>query len=80
MWYPRDRAGQALGATGARLEDECPLRAVQVVCADKSNEIEAIQRLLEALSLRGAAVTIDAMGTQVAIVEQIHAAGADYVL
>jgi predicted transposase YbfD/YdcC len=62
------------------LEDECPLRAVQVVCADKSNEIEAIQRLLEALSLRGAAVTIDAMGTQVAIVEQIHAAGADYVL
>jgi len=60
--------------------DECSLSAGQVICAEKSNEIEAIPRLLEALSLRGATVTIDAMGTQVAIAEQIHAAGADYVL
>ena len=60
--------------------DECSLSAGQVVCAEKSNEIEAIPRLLEALSLRGATVTIDEIGTQVAIAEQLHAAGADYVL
>lgn len=60
--------------------DECSLSAGQVVCAEKSNEIEAIPRLLAALSLAGATVTIDAMGTQGAIAEQLHAAGADYVL
>lgn len=60
--------------------DECSLSAGQVVCAEKSNEIEAIPRLLASLSLAGATVTIDAMGTQAAIAEQIHAAGADYVL
>lgn len=60
--------------------DECSLSAGQVVCAEKSNEIEAIPRLLDSLSLSGATVTIDAMGTQGAIAEQIHAAGADYVL
>lgn len=60
--------------------DECSLSAGQVVCGEKSNEIEAIPRLLGSLSLGGATVTIDAMGTQGAIAEQIHGAGADYVL
>ncbi len=60
--------------------DECSLSAGQVLCAEKSNEIEAIPRLLAALELRGATVTIDAMGTQPAIAAQIHEAGADYVL
>lgn len=60
--------------------DECHLSAAQVACAQKSNEIEAIPRLLDALNLQGATVTIDAMGTQHAIAGQIHEAGADYVL
>jgi predicted transposase YbfD/YdcC len=60
--------------------DACGLSAGQVTCAEKSNEIEAIPRLLGALHLQGATVTIDAMGTQPAIAAQIHEAGADYVL
>ena len=46
----------------------------------KSNEITAIPELLEVLDVRGCIVTIDAMGTQTAIAEQIVAQGADYVL
>lgn len=60
--------------------DAYSLSAAQVTCAQKSNEIEAIPRLLDALHLQGATVTIDAMGTQPPIAEQIHMAGADYVL
>lgn len=60
--------------------DERSLSAGQVLCEQKSNEIEAIPRLLASLELRGATVTIDAMGTQVDIAGQIHEAGADYVL
>ena len=60
--------------------DASSLSAGQVTCAEKSNEIEAIPRLLEVLSLQGATVTIDAMGTQPAIAGQNHQAGADYVL
>jgi predicted transposase YbfD/YdcC len=60
--------------------DACHVSAAQVACEQKSNEIEAIPRLLDALCLQGATVTIDAMGTQPAIAEQIHQAGADYVL
>ena len=60
--------------------DEYSISAGQVTCAEKSNEIEAIPRLLDSLRLQGATVTIDAMGTQSAIAAQIHAAGADYVL
>jgi predicted transposase YbfD/YdcC len=47
---------------------------------DKSNEITAIPRLLARLALTGALVTIDAMGTQVAIAEAIQAGGGDYLL
>jgi len=60
--------------------DAYSLSAGQVTCAQQSNEIEAIPRLLDALSLQGATVTIDAMGTQPAIAEQIHQGGADYLL
>ena len=38
---------------------------------EKSNEITAIPELLDSLSLDGAVVTIDAMGTQVKIAEKI---------
>jgi predicted transposase YbfD/YdcC len=47
---------------------------------DKSNEITAIPQLLKTLHLTGAVVTIDAMGCQKAIVEQIIQGQADYVL
>jgi predicted transposase YbfD/YdcC len=52
----------------------------QEAVADKSNEITAIPRLLERLELRGALVTIDAIGTQTAIAETIVARGGDYLL
>jgi predicted transposase YbfD/YdcC len=52
----------------------------QVAVDDKSNEIEAIPRLLELLDLSGALVTIDAMGTQKDIAEKIVAGGGDYIL
>jgi predicted transposase YbfD/YdcC len=52
----------------------------QVAVADKSNEIEAIPRLLALLDIKGAVVSIDAMGTQRTIAEQIVKADADYVL
>jgi len=46
----------------------------------KSNEITAIPELLKILELKGAIVTIDAMGCQKEIAAQIDAAKADYVL
>jgi predicted transposase YbfD/YdcC len=52
----------------------------QVRTAKKSNEITAIPELLEMLVLKGAIVTIDAMGCQKAIAEAIADKGADYVL
>lgn len=52
----------------------------QVKVDDKSNEITAIPQLLQVLALSGCIVTIDAMGCQTEIAEQILEAGADYVL
>ena len=46
----------------------------------KSNEITAIPALLKVLDLQGCVVTIDAMGTQKAIAQQIVQQGGDYVL
>jgi len=47
---------------------------------DKSNEITAIPKLLEVLSLKGCIVTIDAMGCQKEIAQAILDGQADYVL
>jgi predicted transposase YbfD/YdcC len=52
----------------------------QVKTEAKSNEITAIPALLEALLLKGAVVTIDAMGCQEGIAQKIVQGGADYVL
>jgi predicted transposase YbfD/YdcC len=52
----------------------------QVACAEKSNEITAIPELLRLVDIKGAVITIDAMGTQKAIAEQIIKSEADYVL
>jgi predicted transposase YbfD/YdcC len=52
----------------------------QVACTEKSNEITAIPELLRLVDIAGAIITIDAMGTQKAIAEQIIDSKADYVL
>src|SRR3954452_7779570 len=52
----------------------------QVACAEKSNEITAIPELLRLVDIKGAIITIDAMGTQKAITAQIIEGEADYVL
>lgn len=48
--------------------------------ADKSNEITAIPELLDLLTVKGAIVTIDAMGCQKEIAKKIVAKEADYIL
>ncbi len=52
----------------------------QTACDEKSNEITAIPELLKLVRTQGTIITIDAMGTQTAIAEQIVDSGADYVL
>ena len=52
----------------------------QMACAEKSNEITAIPELLRLVDIKGGIITIDAMGTQKTIAEEIIAGGADYVL
>lgn len=52
----------------------------QVKVDDKSNEITAIPDLLRLLAISGCIVTIDAIGCQKEIAQQIVEGGADYVL
>jgi predicted transposase YbfD/YdcC len=59
---------------------EANLVLAQEKVADKSNEIKAIPQLLEWLDLRGATVTIDAMGCQYKIADQIVEKEGRYVL
>lgn len=59
--------------------DELQLCLGQYKTEKKSNEITAIPALLEWLDLRGCIVTIDAMGCQKAIAEQLLGQQADYV-
>lgn len=46
----------------------------------KSNEITAIPKLLDVIDIEGAIITIDAMGCQTTIAEEIVDKGGDYVL
>ena len=52
----------------------------QVAVGAESNEITAIPALLDLLEVRGALVTLDAMGCQKAIAQKVIDRGADYVL
>ncbi len=52
----------------------------QVACAEKSNEITAIPEVLRLVDIKGAIITIDAMGAQKEIAAEIIDGGADYVL
>src|ERR1043165_5861554 len=84
--------GKAAREAMARADDQGPLTLVsawasanhlflgQVAAAPGSNELEAIPRLLELLDLEGAIVTLDALGCQQAIVEQIVDKKGDYVI
>jgi predicted transposase YbfD/YdcC len=56
------------------------LTLAQVAVEDKSNEITAIPEVLRLLDLRGALVSIDAIGCQKGIAQQIRDGGGDYVL
>jgi predicted transposase YbfD/YdcC len=60
----------------------CEQRMVlgQIAIDDKSNEITAVPKLLEMLSLKGTIVTTDALNCQRAIAQQIVDQGGDYAL
>ena len=59
---------------------ESGITLAQAFVGEKTNEITAIPELLEMLNLKGAIVTIDAMGTQRPIAEKIVSKGGDYIL
>ncbi|MGH7880643.1 MAG: ISAs1 family transposase, partial [Candidatus Binataceae bacterium] len=52
----------------------------QIATDEKSNEITAVPKLLELLSLKGTIVTVDALNCQRAIAQQIVDQGGDYAL
>jgi predicted transposase YbfD/YdcC len=60
----------------------CEQRMVlaQIATDAKSNEITAVPKLLEMLSLKGSIVTVDALNCQRQIAQQIVDQGGDYVL
>jgi predicted transposase YbfD/YdcC len=74
------RSGKAALHLVSAWATESGLVVGQVATDAKSNEITAIPMLLRLLALEGATVTIDAMGCQTAIAQQIVEQGADYVL
>jgi len=56
------------------------LSLAQLLVDGKSNEITAIPRLLRQIDVKGATVSLDAMGCQKRIAQEIHFAGGDYLL
>lgn len=77
--YDRSIGRKALHLVSA-WASEHRLVLAQAAVQAKSNEITAVPALLALLDLKGAIVTLDAMGTQKQIAHQIHTAQADYVL
>lgn len=77
--YDRNKKQSALHLVTA-WASEHRLLLGQMKVENKSNEITAIPALLELLDITGCIITIDAMGTQTAIANQIVAKGGDYVL
>src|SRR5262249_61910009 len=79
-WRGRRRpAGTALHLVSAWAAAH-RLTLAQVAVSDKSNEITAIPELLKLLDLHGALVSIDAIGCQKGIAQQIRDQGGDYLL
>ena len=77
--YDRETKLKALHSVSAWASEHQLVLAQQRVDS-KSNEITAIPEVLELLSLEGVIITLDAMGTQRAIAEQIINGGGDYIL
>ena len=85
--------GKTVKASFDRATASSPLHMLSAWCSDngglvigqtktdsKSNEITAIPDLLQLLAIKGCIVTIDAMGCQTAIADQIRDQGGDYLL
>jgi predicted transposase YbfD/YdcC len=77
--FDRTTGKSALHLVSAWVRDN-HLTLGQIATEAKSNEITAIPALLGILDVRGAIVSIDAMGTQKAIAQTIVDQGADYLL
>lgn len=77
--YDRERQLKALHSVSA-WSSEYGLVLGQQKVGGRSNEITAVPLLLQLLNLKGAVVTLDAMGAQTAIAAQIKQAEAEYVL
>ena len=75
-----DKSGMAHLVTALVSQGDNRLVFSQVAVEKKENEIVAIPALLKLLDLHGATVTIDAMGCQRAIAQQIVEGGGDYIL
>jgi predicted transposase YbfD/YdcC len=77
--YDQEKKQSALHLVSA-WASEHRLMLAQVKVDSKSNEISAIPSLLKLLDIMGCIITIDAMGTQTAIAQQIIDKQGDYVL
>jgi predicted transposase YbfD/YdcC len=78
--FDRATAASPLHMLSAWCSDQGGLVVGQTRTDSKSNEITAIPALLQLLAIKGCIVTIDAMGSQTAIADQILAQGGDYLL
>jgi predicted transposase YbfD/YdcC len=84
--------GKTIRGSGDARHDRSPVHMISAWAVDngivfgqlatdqKSNEITAIPQLLQAFNLKGLIVTIDAMGCQKEIAQQIHQQKGEYVL
>jgi predicted transposase YbfD/YdcC len=77
--YDREQSLKALHTVSAWASEHHLVLAQQRV-ESKSNEITAIPELLNLLDIKGAIITLDAMGTQRNIAAQIIDQGGDYIL
>ena len=77
--YDRESSLKALHTVSA-WASEHHLMLAQCRVESKSNEITAIPELLALLDIKGAIITLDAMGTQRSIAKQIVGQGGDYIL
>jgi predicted transposase YbfD/YdcC len=77
--YDREKKLKALHTVSAWSSEHGLVLAQQKV-EGKTNEIKAVPLILKLLNLKGAVITLDAMGTQLEIVRQIKAGGGDYVI
>jgi predicted transposase YbfD/YdcC len=77
--FDRRRGQSPLHVVSAWVAEE-GITLGQIVTEEKSNEVTAIPELLKTIDIRGATVTIDAMGCQKKIAAAIVDGGADYAL